>query len=208
MKKITLSILGLLAFGYASAQDGGTRFGAKAGLNMASISGDIEDAEMKLGFHVGGFAEIMLTDKFAVQPELLFSMQGAKREYSESFGGFDFDTEEKLNLTYINVPIMAKYYVTEAFNIHAGPQVGFLMSAKYDYEVSGAGESESGDEDVKDQYKSIDFGLGFGLGYNFGENFGVEARYTAGMANIADVDEDSDYKESNSVIQVSFLYRF
>ncbi len=206
MKKITLSILGLLAFGYVSAQDGGTRFGVKAGLNMANLGGDIEDADMMMGFHVGGFAEIMLTDEFAVQPELLYSMQGAKSEYSESFGGLDFNVEEKLKLSYINIPIMAKYYVTESFNIHAGPQVGFLLSAKAEYEMSGAGASESGDEDVKDDFKSIDFGLGLGLGFTFAENFEVGARYNAGLSNI--VEDSDDYKVNNSVIQVSFAYKF
>lgn len=204
MKKIILSAAAILAFGFASAQE--TRFGAKAGLNLANLGGDVEDTDMKVGFHVGGFAEIMISDKFAVQPELLFSTQGAKSEYSEDFGGMDVNIEENLKLAYLNIPIMAKYYVTEGFNIQAGPQVGFLMSAKADAEASAGGMSESVEEDVKDQMETIDFGVNVGLGYNFGENFGVEARYNIGMSNL--YKDSGDFKATNSVIQISVGYRF
>ena len=85
MKKIVLSIAAMLVFGFANAQD--VRFGVKGGLNIATLTGDVQDASTKVGFHVGGFAEIKVSDKFAVQPELLFSTQGAKS-----------DEEGKLNL--------------------------------------------------------------------------------------------------------------
>ncbi|HEX8270286.1 MAG TPA: porin family protein [Flavobacterium sp.] len=204
MKKILLSAAAIFAFGFVSAQE--TRFGAKAGLNLANLGGDIEDAEMLLGFHVGGFAEVMISDKFGVQPELLFSMQGAKSESSEDIGGTEFTYESKLKLAYLNIPIMAKYYATEDFNLQFGPQIGFLMSAKDEYEVSGGGDSESESEDVKDAFESIDFGVNFGLGYNFGENFGVEARYNLGLSNI--IKDADDFSVNNSVIQVSFGYKF
>ncbi|MBF6607252.1 MAG: PorT family protein [Flavobacterium sp.] len=194
MKRITLSIVLLLSLSFANAQDDkGVRFGLKAGLNLANIGGDMEHSSMKAGFHIGGLAEIMLTENFALQPELVFSMQGTKYEYSSPV----LDVDENIDLAYLNIPLMAKYYVTDAFNIHAGPQIGFLMSAKF------------GGEDVKERYKSFDFGFGIGTGYNFRENFGIEARYNAGMVNIAaEQDGGGDYKESNSVIQLSFLYKF
>ncbi|MDY0090170.1 MAG: porin family protein [Flavobacteriaceae bacterium] len=207
MKKIILSILAVVAFGTANAQD--IKFGAKAGLNISNLTGDTEDTKSKIGFHLGGVIEIKITDKFSVQPELLFSTQGAKYEESESFGGESYKYETTMKLNYLNIPIMAKYYVAENFSILAGPQVGFLMSAKADWEETysfgGTTESDSGEEDVKDFYKGIDFGLNLGLGYDFTENIFVEARYNLGLSNIADVD---NYKEKNSVFQISLGYRF
>lgn len=202
MKKLILSAMAVFAFGYVSAQE--VSFGAKAGLNIANLSGDIEDTESLMGFHVGAFAEIQFSERFSFQPELLYSMQGAKTEESE----MGATMESKLKLGYLNVPLMFKFYAAESFFIEAGPQVGFLMSAKADWEMSGGGVNLSGDEDVKDEYKSIDVGLNFGLGYNFTENLSVGARYNLGLSNIADVEDSDDFKMNNSVIQVSVGYRF
>ena len=71
MKKVLLSAIAVMAFMSVSAQE--TRFGVKAGLNLSTFTGDAEDAKSLVGFQVGGFAEIKLTDKFAIQPEVLFS---------------------------------------------------------------------------------------------------------------------------------------
>ena len=64
---------------------------------------------------------------------------------------------------------MAKYYVAEGFSLEAGPQIGFLMSAKMKAESGG----DSEEIDVKDDLKSIDFGINFGAGYKLenGLNF-------------------------------------
>lgn len=193
MKKVLLSAVAVMAFMSVSAQE--TRFGVKAGANLTTFTGDVEDLDSKVGFHVGGFAEIKLTDKFAVQPEILFSTQGAK--YKEP--GY----EEKTNLSYLNIPVMAKYYVAEKFSLEAGPQIGFLLSAKAKFD----GDGESGDEDIKDGLKSIDFGVNFGAGYDFTENVSVGLRYNLGLSNISDA-EVGDGKIKNSVFSLSVGYKF
>ncbi|AYN05038.1 porin family protein [Flavobacterium sp. 140616W15] len=204
MKKITLSIVAVLAFGFANAQE--VKFGVKGGINLSTLTGDIEDTSSKVGFQVGGFAEIKLSDKFSVQPELLYSAQGAKRD----FNGFDIDEMEVVSadltykLAYINVPVMAKYYVAEKFSLEAGPQIGFLVSAKG--KVSGGGDSS--EEDIKDLYKSIDFGVNFGAGYDFTENVSVGVRYNLGLSNIAKNEEGDNAKIKNSVFSLSVGYRF
>lgn len=77
MKKLSIAIVIILGFSQLmKAQD--IKFGAKAGLNLANMSGDVEDNSMKLAFHLGGMAEIKISEQFAVQPELLYSAQGAK----------------------------------------------------------------------------------------------------------------------------------
>ncbi|WP_291118199.1 porin family protein [Flavobacterium sp. UBA6135] len=218
MKKILLSALALMAFGFSNAQE--VSYGVKGGLNLSNLAGDIEDAKSLFGAHVGAFAEIKITDKFSVQPELLFSMQGAKQEYTyfESFDGFSITETEKstLKLGYLNLPVMAKYYVNDKFSLEAGPQIGFLLSAKVDYEYTyretfdgvTETESESGSYDIKDEVKSIDLGFGFGAAYKFTENLSVGARYTLGLTSIAkDFDgESADIK--NNVLQVSIGYKF
>jgi hypothetical protein len=186
MKKIILSSIAVLAFGFANAQDGAS-FGVKGGLNMATISG-AEGASSLLAFHMGGFAEFNVSDKFAVQPELLYSMQGAK--YSA------FGTSYTTNLNYLIVPVMAKYFVTDAISINAGPQLGILMSAK------------SEGIDVKDGYNTTDFGLNIGGGYNIGDNMMLDLRYNLGFSELAKDKVAGDSANKNAVIQLSFGYKF
>lgn len=191
MKKILLSAVAILALGTA-AQAQEIKFGAKAGVNFASVSMDPEgdmDTKSRTGLHIGIVAEFKLTETFAIQPELLYSMQGSKAE----FGGVESETK----LDYLNLPIMAKYYVTEGLSIEAGPQIGFLMSAKEE------------DEDAKDGYKSIDFGIGAGLAYDLPMGVFFQARYNVGLSNIGETEEgqpDIDYK--NNVFAISVGYKF
>jgi hypothetical protein len=239
MKKIILSAAALFAFGFANAQD--LKFGAKAGVNFANLSTNYSSLDetsentMKIGFHVGGLVEIKFSEKFALQPELLYSAQGTTTESSSNDFGFgSSSSESKLSLGYINVPIMVKFYPIEKLFIEAGPQVGFLISAKEKSEgtttityTNGEGmevtETESFDTetDMKDFYKSIDFGINFGVGYEFTENLFANVRYNLGLSNIAeepeidgfDEFEEFDaffeaFDEKNRVIQLSIGYKF
>lgn len=216
MKKITLSLLGLLAFSTSAiAQE--VKFGPKAGINFANLSGDVEDNKMLMGFHVGAFAEIKLNDKFAIQPEILYSAQGTKMETSETLMGVTYTAEADAKLNYINVPIMAKYFITDNFAVEAGPYVGFLASANSKGSVKAAGMTEEFDEDIKDELNSVDFGLGLGASFSMESGFFVGARYNLGLSTI-----EKDYTENvggnqitveaadvkNGVIQVSVGYKF
>jgi opacity protein-like surface antigen len=200
MKKVILAAIAVMAFGFANAQD--VKFGLKGGINLSSFSGDIEDASSKVGFQVGGFAEFKLTDKFSIQPELLYSTQGAKFEESE----VNYFSKETIKTNYLNVPVMAKYYVANKFSVEAGPQIGFLLSAKYKWEEVDYGEKTSGTDDAKDDIKSVSFGLNVGAGYDFTENVSVGVRYNFGLSNISDF--DSDAKIHNNVVSLSVGYKF
>jgi hypothetical protein len=182
-----------------NAQD--VKFGSKAGVNFASITGDdTDDLDGRTAFHLGVVAEIPISEKFSFQPELLYSAQGASQK--NSFDEFNYEAE--INLDYLNLPLMAKYYVAEGFSLEAGPQVGFLMSAKA--KVSGGGESE--EEDIKDSVKGINFGVNFGVGYKLDSGLNFGARYNLGLSNDNDDSEFPDDTYKNSVIQLSVGYFF
>ena len=189
MKKIILvAVIAVITMVSVNAQ---TSFGAKAGLNVANLSGDISNHESFVGFNVGFFVEITLADSFFLQPELLFSTQGTTIKDPL----FDvFFLNDGFNLNYINLPIMFKYDVANRFYLEAGPQIGFLVAAKL------------ADEDAKDDFETTDFGANFGLSYGFTEKLFGQARYNIGLSNIAK-DSEGD-KISNAVMSFSLGYKF
>lgn len=173
------------------------RFGARAGANLSTINGDDADSfKNKTSFHIGAVAEMEVTDAFSVQPELLYSSQGA--DYSESMYSGSY------NLDYINLPIMAKYKVAEGFSLEAGPQVGLLLSAKDKFE----GDGSSGEEDIKDFISDTDFGVNLGVGYELENGLNFGARYNLGLSNLNDGEDADDFKIQNATIQFSIGYFF
>lgn len=178
----------------ATASDKKVVFGAKAGVNFADITGDdVESFKGLTSFHLGAVAEIPICNSISLQPELLYSRQGSDYEEASFSGSVKAD--------YLNVPVMAKYYLGEGFSVEAGPQIGFLMSAKDEY--------DGGDDDIKDYLKSTDFGVNFGLGYKLDNGLNFSARYNLGLSNVNDsndLDAGAEYK--NSVIQIGIGYFF
>lgn len=209
MKKLFFAvILTVLTVTTLNAQ----KFGAKAGLNIAKYSYSGENSsevndnlKSLIGFHIGGFAEFEITEKFAFQPELLYTTQGAKSESSDNI----YSYKSTIKTSYINIPLMAKYYVIEGLSVQAGPQVGFLMSADSSSSIAIGGISSKSSSNVKDQYKSIDFGLNFGVGYKLDFGLFFDARYNLGLSDLADKrDDGDDGKSTNRVIQISVGYSF
>ena len=170
--------------------------GAKAGVNLANVNGDVDNTDMKVGFHVGGYVNVAFSDALSLQPELLFNSVGYKYTVSNGFDEADVTS----NLNYISIPVSLMYSIGPV-DLHAGPQLGFLMSAKTKSDFDGFD-----DQDLKDDLKSTDLGFNVGAGVKFG-NLNVTARYTIGLSNIADGDDADDIDVKNGVIQLSLGYK-
>src|SRR5690606_38891478 len=134
--KVIFSSL-LLLFFYLSSNAQNMDFGVKGGLNLASINGDSENISTRTSFHAGVVFELKFSDKFSFQPEIIFSEQGAESNYSEQVGSESIKYESVLRTDYINIPLMAKYYLTEGLDIELGPYVGFLLSASNQNTIDG-----------------------------------------------------------------------
>ena len=206
MKKIFIAIVALVGFGSLQAQN--VKYGLKGGLNVANInvSGAASPSMSSVvNLHIGAFAEFSINKKVAFQPELLYSMQGSKFSQIVNIEGTNYDTDNTLKLSYINIPLMFKYYPQSKFYFEAGPQLGLLTSAKVEVDVAGFG---SGSDDVKEFFKTVDFGMNVGLGYNFSKNVLLGARYNFGLTNIADTEPGDNTKMKNSVFSLSLGYIF
>lgn len=187
--RVKVLLLAVFAFVAMNVNGQELKFGAKAGLNVSNFTGSDANTKSKMGFHFGAFAQYGFSEALYLQPELLLSFEGGK----------DKDNDNKvLSVTYLNVPVMVGYKIG-SISIEAGPQIGFLLGAKYD------GESEIMGMKVKDQFKSTNFSLNLGAGYAISENIGVGVRYCIGLANVSD-NSGTDFKTSN--FQVSLGYKF
>jgi hypothetical protein len=165
--------------------------GIKAGLNIYTINNDNNAKyDPKAGLNLGLIGHIHLTKQLAFQPEIVYSGQGAKFTTA--------GVETKINLDYINLPLLFQYMFDNGFRIQAGPQIGFLVNAK--------SKTGSNATDIKNNLKTVDFGLGAGVGYvHPPTGFGVDARYNLGLSNIND---NSTVKSYNRGFQVGVFYLF
>ncbi|MBW4361335.1 porin family protein [Flavobacterium taihuense] len=205
MKKIILAAVAVLVFGFTNAQK--AQFGIKGGLNVANQIYSEDGAPSPssiIGFHIGGFVEVKMSDKFSIQPEVLYSTQGSKFDMNVDYNGTNYNTEDVFKLSYINIPIMFKYYAAERFSLEAGPQIGFLTSSKLDVTVLGQSVSQN----AKDLFESVDFGLNIGAGFDFTKNFSAGVRYNFGLANVAKTEGGDDSTVKNGVFSVSLGYKF
>lgn len=169
------------------------RKGIKAGVNFASLSGEnTEDLSSRTGFHVGGYGQFCIDENgnLAIQPEILFSTQGANYD-----DGFD---DGSFNLNYLNVPVLGHIKISDGFYAEAGPQFGFLLSAKDKY--------GSVEEDIKDEVNSFDFSGNVGLGYQFDSGLNLNARYNLGFSEVPDSSNNLNWK--NGVFQFSVGFSF
>ena len=192
MKKSVLVIaMMIMSTTFISAQEY-VYFGVKGGVNFSSFNGDgyddFVDPKERTSFHLGLLAEIPVGERFSIQPEVLYSAQGYDIASREDANDLEYQ------LDYINVPILAKFYLFNSFSLEAGPQIGFLVNEEIDGDPTGDGGDLNLDDD---QFKTVDFGIGLGASYKF-SNFFISGRYNLGLSDIYDM-EGVDAK--NSVIQ-------
>lgn len=159
---------------------------------VTSTITDGNNVDPKCGFAAGVEAEYGMTEKFALSVGAIYSQQGAK---------FPDLNDAKLNLEYINVPILANFYVAKGFALKVGVQPGFKTSSKIKVGDVEASTSLLGS---KDGVKSFDFSIPLGLSYEF-SSFVIDARYNVGVTKVLDIE---DATPRNSYLTISVGYKF
>ena len=171
------------------------KVGPKVGLNLSTLNGtqDFENVSMKTSFNGGvvfnmrwgqrHLSSAFGTGIFGLQPEILFSMQGA------NVGG------RPVNLNYLTVPVMLKFYATECFNIEFGPEFALLVSDP------GTVNRKMFTYDLSNLNGGKDVSLAVGIGYDFDFGLSVNARYNYGLSELA-----NNLPWKNSVFQISLSW--
>ena len=185
MKKLFLIAVMMVATLGASAQQMFIK--PMVGADLTTLTGDVENTKMKVGLVAGAEFGYNLSEQFGLTAGLLYSMQGTKIK----------NVDKGNNMDYLNIPVLANYYIIPGLAIKAGIQPGFLMSAKHD------------GVDIKDFYKGFDLSVPLGLSYEISD-FVIDARYNLGVSNIMDKDLSKalgDPKVHNSVIMLTIGYK-
>ena len=182
-------------------------------MNVSSLSTDSElsDQASKIGFNAGVFMNAPIAENFSIQPELLYNNLGSKVTLTETeIGGTTYRNEYARHLDYITVPVMFQYNATPSFYLEAGPEFGFMVSARDKYKSTENGTPQNvfeSDLDT-DDFNKFNFGVGLGAGYYFTPNVGLTARYVAGFTDIAKDRPSGSDAVKNNVFQVGLAYKF
>jgi len=188
MKKLNLflSFLILTVFS-TSAQDDNENsktvtFGAKAGYTTIILKVKVDsesDSDDISGFYIGTFANIPLSQKLDLQPELLYST------YSE-------DGE---NTGVLQLPILLKYNVDDRFGLVVGPQLDFLTDDDDAAGIKRVGVGIAG---------GIAFDITDELFMDARYSFGLYDRLSSGLPGF----EEFDVKTYFNYLHIGLGYRF
>ena len=167
----------------------------KVGVTLATISSD--DSKFKFGMAAGIEGQYQLNNWFGLSAAVMYSQQGAKAK--------NYDV--KVNTEYINIPVMAKFYVTKGLSLNVGLQPGFMTKAK----AKGDGRTI----DVKSNCNKVDFSIPMSIAYEFENGLSFEARYATGLTNVGKDAFDSTssswdkaYQNKNEVFMLTVGYKF
>ncbi|MFT7164939.1 MAG: hypothetical protein ACI9CZ_001521 [Flavobacterium sp.] len=187
MKKTILVAIVVFAMSNA-AQAQLVKFGIKGGVNYANqngssitVNGTNYNTDAITSYHAGLVAEVKLTDGFSIQPELLYSTQGAT--YKNALEEF------KNELGYLSIPVLAKIHLNKTVSLDLGPQASFLLSERNNFDYKNA--------------ETFDFAAVGGLSFNITKSFFLQGRYVLGLTEAS-----KDAQVKNSVLQVSAGFTF
>jgi hypothetical protein len=186
-------------------------FSLKAGANLADISG-FDDTSRSLGFNFGLLATIKLGNRLYLVPEFApLSRKGANDIPYLPTGNADLDEliappdESRMDLSYIDIPVIAQYQVADQFRVGTGPYVGIRTGASnvYDREIQEDDELQLAQESQL-SWNTFDFGWAFEVVYSLGnaragKGLNVHARYAQGLTDI--IQDNPGDAVRNSVFQ-------
>ena len=163
------------------------------------------DARYKAGFTAGLEVSYQLTNQWAISLGAFYTEAGSKyKDFDEIFsaqqseGNQSATTDEGLlhgysytnqhnSFGYVTIPLMANYYVVKDFAIKAGLEIGFITTAKTEWDqteltynpltnVTTFGTPTTHEMDLKDESKTTTMAIPVGASYEY-EHVVLDARY-------------------------------
>jgi len=202
MKKVMMIAAFMVATLTANAQfaPGTWSIQPKGGFGVSTLT-DFSESQLTLAAMIGGEMEYQLHRQFSLAAGLNFSLQGCDYKDGKSWFGSTVE-DHRIDLGYINIPIVANFYVWKGLAIKAGIQPGFLVYANQAYKIGNTNY----DTDIKNNFETFDLSIPIGVSYEF-SHVVIDARYFLGVTKVNKGDY-YDGKSRNSVFMVTGGYKF
>jgi len=156
-----------------------TQFGIKAGLNLSNLyTSDASGSDLLVGFNVGIFDKLPVTNMVAIQPEFYLSTKGS----SVTYNGLVLDGTARFNLTYLEIPVLCVVNVIPSLNVQFGPYVAYLVDGKVT-NVSNISLFNFQQNINVNDYNRFDAGIALGAGIDIG-TITIGARYNYGLTKV------------------------
>ncbi len=175
------------------AQEQRFRGGLIAGINMAQIDGDRLYGYNKLGFNAGVKVNTILTERWQLSLELIYSQQGSSRSKNDLGSSY-----QRFNLNYVEVPVMINFL---DWKLHFSG--GLVYGRLIDFTV----EDIFG-EDITDAEEFNDNALSYILGatYFINDNWGASIHWQRSLMNMEGDPDDSDLLGKHILIRGVYMF--
>jgi len=198
MKKIMMIAAMMVAAISANAQNevGQITLKPTVGMNIATVTKQV-DSKVRVGMMAGVEGEYGVAENFGLTAGLFYSMQGVK--FTNKVNGVDLTETDKVD--FLNIPIMANYYVIPGLAVKAGIQPGFKVSGKRSIDAKEGSSKANLTEDLEG-IKSFQFAIPLGASYEY-KSFVLDARYNLYLTKAA-----KEAEGRHSVFTISLGYKF
>lgn len=204
--KTTLLLFTLISFNSKAQEFKKHGFGIKAGANSSKLhtldnypQPFEKDSDMKIGFYAGIYGEISLNENkdFALQPEVYYSQQGYKKQFTSSGQTNEVD----YTLPMVTVPVLLKYYIWDQFSVVLGPQFSFFGEHEWEFD----NDRDVANSDITSRVlMDSDFSIASGFSFNTRSGLSLDFRYNHGAKSIYKKEKDITTRN----LQVGLSYKF
>ncbi|EOZ96893.1 hypothetical protein A33Q_2203 [Indibacter alkaliphilus LW1] len=162
MKKLFL--VSFMFLSMIAAQQANAQVGLRTGLNVSNFNGYSFDS--RVAFRAGVFYGLDLMENIKIEPGLYFSQKGIQ----ESSDGISD------RLSYIDIPVVVRYGLSEKLNVFAGPQASVLAARRY--------ENPDGVSRATSTIRGYDLGAVLGVFYELYDGLGAQLGYDMGLISL------------------------
>ena len=146
-------------------------------------TGTVTGNEARVGLAIGAEAEYYTTTDW-------FSLSaGAKYEQL----GWGWKGAKTVKLDYINIPVMANFYVAKGFALKVGLQPGFKVNASYD------------GNDLN-KIKSFNLAIPLGLSYEFKNGITLDLRGGYSLTRVDDFDDNDKWYTDGGSLTIGYKF--